>query len=78
MRSLLVISALTLLSACVDEPTPKQADKAAAATDDGDEQESVKAQQRSIEEAADEAVKLIEADAKAEIDQLSAQAEQDR
>jgi hypothetical protein len=58
---------LTLLAACVEEPTPQQAEKAVEAI----EQDAVKDRQRSIEEAAEEATKLIEADAKAEIDELS-------
>lgn len=56
-----------LLSACVEEPTPQEAEKAAETI----EQDAVKERQRSIEEAAEEATKLIEADAKAEIDELS-------
>lgn len=58
---------LLALSACVEEPTPQQAEKAVEAI----EQDAVKQRQLSIEEAAEEATKLIEADAKAEIDQLS-------
>jgi PBP1b-binding outer membrane lipoprotein LpoB len=53
-----------LLSGCVEEPTPKEAEK--AVTDI--EQDEVKAKQLSIEEAAEQATKLIEEDAKAESD----------
>lgn len=56
------------LNACVEEPTPQQADKAVKAI----EQDAVKERQLSIEEAAEEATKLIEADAKAEIDAANA------
>ncbi len=56
------------LCGCVDEPTPKDAENAAAAIDKSSADEAILKQQLSIEKAADEAVKLIEADAKAEID----------
>lgn len=57
---------LLLLGACVEEPTPKEAEKAADALS----QDEVKARKKTIEEAAEEAAKLVEADAKAEIDTL--------
>ncbi len=53
---------------CVDEPTPKDAETAAASIEKDAAVDEIKEQQLSIEQAADEAVKLIEADAKAEID----------
>jgi hypothetical protein len=55
------------LAACVEESTPKEAEKAAETI----EQDAVKERQLSIEEAAEEATKLIEADAKEEIDDLA-------
>ena len=55
---------LLLLSACVEEPTPKDAEKAVEAV----EQDEVEATQLSIEQAAEEATKLIEEDAKEEAD----------
>lgn len=55
---------LATLTACVEEPTPKDAEKAIEAA----EQDDVKATQLSIEQAAEEATKLIEADAKEEAD----------
>jgi PBP1b-binding outer membrane lipoprotein LpoB len=64
MKQALPALLLLALSGCVEEPTPKQAEKAVEAI----EQDVVKARQLSIEEAAEEATKLIEADAKAEID----------
>jgi ABC-type uncharacterized transport system auxiliary subunit len=67
MRLALAATLLTLLSGCVEEPTPQQAEKAVEAI----EQDAIKQRQLSIEEAAEEATKLIEADAKAEIDELS-------
>lgn len=60
------LALLLLLSACVEEPTPKEAEKAAEVLTE----DEVKAHKKSIEEAADEAAKLVEADAKAEIDAL--------
>ena len=45
---------------------PKEAEKAVEAIS----QDDMKAHKKSIEEAADEAAKLVEADAKAEIDAL--------
>lgn len=64
-----VFSALLLLAACVEEPTPQEAEKAAANL----EQDAVKERQLSIDEAAEEATKLIEADAKEEVDELAAE-----
>ena len=59
-----------VLAACAQEhPTPQQAEKASAALN----QDKVKQRQLSIEEAAEEATKLIEADAKAEIDAAEAE-----
>lgn len=59
------------LAGCVEEPTPQQAEKAIEVI----EQDAVKERQLSIEQAAEEATKLIEADAKAEIDDLSKETE---
>jgi hypothetical protein len=67
MRVALAATMLALLSACVEERTPQQAEKAVEAI----EQDAIKQRQLSIEEAAEEATKLIEADAKTEIDELS-------
>jgi len=64
MRPALPALVLLALASCVEEPSPKQAEKAVEAI----EQDAVKKRQLSIEEAAEEATKLIEADAKAEID----------
>jgi hypothetical protein len=70
MRILLLsMMPLLLLASCVEEPTPQQAEKAAQSI----EQDLVKERQLSIEEAAEEATKLIEADAKAEIDTAAAE-----
>ena len=64
----IVVLAVLLLAACVDEPTAKDAEKAAIAVENELAQDAVKERQLSIEEAAEEATKLIEADAKAETD----------
>jgi hypothetical protein len=62
------LGAVAMLSACVEEPTPKEAEKAVQVVN----QDEVKAHKMSIEEAAEEATKLVEADAKAEIDAMGA------
>jgi PBP1b-binding outer membrane lipoprotein LpoB len=66
-RFKLLIASCFLATACVEEPSPKQAEKAVELI----EQDKVKERQLSIEQAAEEATKLIEADAKAEIDALA-------
>ncbi len=76
MRRTLAGAAMTfLLASCVDEPTPKEAEKAAASVENDIEQNAVKAKQLSIEQAAEEATKLIEADAKEEINAAGTTAE---
>lgn len=62
--SAIAVAATLLLCGCADQPTPK--DSKAVVKDA--EQDSVKERQLSIEEAAEEATKLIEAEAKAEVD----------
>jgi PBP1b-binding outer membrane lipoprotein LpoB len=72
MRRIIPFIALTItLSGCVEEPSPKASEKAAEAIEQAEQQGSVKERQRTIEEAAEEATKLIEADAKSEADELS-------
>lgn len=66
MRPALLLS-LLVLAGCVEEPAPQEAEKAAANL----EQDAIKERQLSIEEAAEEATKLIEADAKQEVDELA-------
>ncbi len=72
MRYLALLLALT---ACVEEPTPKEAEAAAEAQADITPQKQLEGDARSIEQAADEAVRLIEAEAKAEIDMMPAAGE---
>lgn len=68
MKRELVLALILLVAGCGDTP-PTEAGK----TDDGDtpevaRKEELAQQKLSIEQAAEEATKLIEADAKAEID----------
>ena len=65
----LVISCSALL-ACTEEPTRKSAEEASVVLANEAAQEAIKEKQQSIEEAAEQATKLIEADAKSEIDNL--------
>ena len=65
----LAISCSALL-ACTEEPTRKSAEEASVVLANEAAQEAVKEKQQSIEEAAEQATKLIEADAKSEIDNL--------
>ncbi len=67
MRYLAVLLALSL-TGCVEEPTPKEAEAAAAVQAGITPQKQLEEDARSIEQAADEAVKLIEEEAKAETD----------
>jgi hypothetical protein len=69
IRVLLLLATLQAVSACAEEPTPKEADKAAKATIAEDTAGAVKQQKKSIEEAAEAAVKLIEEEARQEIEE---------
>ncbi|MBL0925228.1 MAG: hypothetical protein IBJ12_12275 [Sphingomonadaceae bacterium] len=73
MKTVFLILAATLaLAACVEEPSPKNAENAAEDIQKNVQQDLVADRKRSIEEAAEEATKLIEADAKAEVDEVIA------
>lgn len=63
--------ALASLTGCVEEPTVKDAENAVTAL----EQDEVKKEQLSIEQAAEEATKLIEEDARQETETDSANLE---
>jgi PBP1b-binding outer membrane lipoprotein LpoB len=65
----MALPALMLLAGCVEEPTPKELEKAAETIG----QDAVEEKRKSIEEAAEEAVRIIEADAKAEIDEINSE-----
>lgn len=56
------------LAACMEEPTRRTAEEASVILENEAAQEAVKERQQSIEEAAEQATKLIEADAKSEVD----------
>lgn len=68
----LLASLCCVLTACTEEPTPKDAEEASAVLQNEATQDAVKEKQQSIEEAAEQATKLIEADAKAEVDAAKA------
>lgn len=78
MKTWLMLALSCLAStACTEDPTPKAAEDASVKIEKEAAQDSVKKRQQTIEEAAEQATKLIEADAKAEIDAaVSAPAEQ--
>lgn len=68
----LLASLCWALTACTGEPTPKDAEEASAVLQNEATQDAVKEKRQSIEEAAEQATKLIEADAKAEVDAAKA------
>ena len=72
MRHTPVLLALTLLAtACTEDPTPKEAEKAADANTAEDTADAVKLEKKSIEEAAEAAVKLVEEESRREIEGLA-------
>ncbi|MBK6706170.1 MAG: hypothetical protein IPG54_01270 [Sphingomonadales bacterium] len=72
MRKFAPYLLLITLVGCVEEPTPKDSEKAAAEVAAEDDAEALKAEQKSIEEAADAAAKLVEEDAREEIERVEA------
>lgn len=74
MRYRFVLLALSL-SGCVEESNPKQAAVAARELTTVTPQRQLEQDAKRIEQAAEQAVKLIEAEAKAETDQALAEAE---
>lgn len=70
MRKFAPFLLLATLAGCADEPTPKGGEKAAAQVAAEDDAEALKAEQKSIEEAADAAAKLVEEDAREEIERI--------
>lgn len=76
MAALLI--SLPLMSACVEESSPQQAEQAAEAVAGADTAAAIEAERKSIEQAADAAAKLVEAEAQEEIDAINdAEAEVD-
>ena len=59
------------LAACAEEPAPKPTEKTVGTMEKGTQQDAVKERQRTMDEAAEEATKLIEADAKSEVDEMN-------
>jgi PBP1b-binding outer membrane lipoprotein LpoB len=66
-----VFALLCLLAACSSEPEPKQSKAPQTPAKAEDTTASVKAEKKSIEEAAEAAVKLIEEEAQQEIGEIS-------
>jgi PBP1b-binding outer membrane lipoprotein LpoB len=67
--ALLVLALLTF--GCAEEPAPKDAAKAAVANAAKDTADAVKSEKKSIEEAAEAAVKLVEEESRQEIEGLA-------
>lgn len=73
-KVLLLIAAVAMLAACNKTPATTDTALAEGTTSAASQQEDVTKQKLTIEQAAEEATKLIEADAKAEIDAAAAAA----
>jgi PBP1b-binding outer membrane lipoprotein LpoB len=69
----LLIGAL-FLSACSKDPAPKDAEAAKTPAIEADTADAVKAEKKSLEEAADAAAKLVEEESRQEIEALNATA----
>jgi hypothetical protein len=67
------ICALLILASCSASPAPKKDNEANATKTKPALDAELREEKQSIEEAADAAAKLVEADAKAEIDALDAE-----
>lgn len=67
-RILLLSFAVAILAACNDTPTSPDAAPAEKSVPEASQQDDVSKQKLTIEQAAEEATKLIEADAKAEME----------
>jgi hypothetical protein len=63
-----LITALAMLAACNDTPVNPDSGQAEGEVSSASQKDEVAKQKLSIEQAAEEATKLIEADAKAEIE----------
>jgi hypothetical protein len=68
---MLVVAPLLLVAACSREQEPKGKPEPAKASAISNTAEAVKTEKKSIEEAADAAAKLIEAEAQEEIESLN-------
>ena len=74
MRYVFAFLALSV-SGCVEEPTQKQAMAAAQEQASVTPQKQLEQDAKNIEQAAEKAVRLIEAEANAETDQVASEAE---
>lgn len=70
MKVKLFLLSTLALTACVEEPDAKAAEKVAKQVEAEDDAAALKAEQKSIEEAADAAAKLVEEETREEIEQL--------
>lgn len=70
-RPVIISALLALTSACSNEPAPKENGKAQAAEIKEETDFAVKAEKKSIEEAAEAAVKLVEEESRQEIETLN-------
>ena len=73
MRTVIAFALLTVLSGCVEESTPKEEEKAAAQIASEEDAEALRNEQKTIEEAADAAAKLVEDETREEIEQMKAE-----
>lgn len=64
------ITAALLLISCSEEPTPKEAETVQAAAAEAETADAIKAEKKSLEEAADAAAKLVEEESRQEIEAL--------
>ena len=70
-RASAFLAATLLCSACTEEPAPKEAAEAVVANAAEDTADAVKLEKKSIEEAAEAAVKLVEEESRQEIEELA-------
>jgi hypothetical protein len=68
---MLILALFALTTACSNEPAPKKAKKTQTAEIKEETDSAVKIEKKSIEEAAEAAVKLVEEDSRQEIEELA-------
>ena len=71
MRPVILAAFLVSTSACSSEPAPKDTGKTQSAEIKQETDSAVKAEKKSIEEAAEAAVKLVEEESRQEIEGLA-------
>jgi PBP1b-binding outer membrane lipoprotein LpoB len=67
-----ILALALLLTACSDDPAPKDGKAASPAAVEADTNNAVKTEKKSLEEAADAAAKLVEAESQQEMDAMKA------